>query len=104
MMSSLHGAIAAGDLARVKSLIRTLADLNLRDAEGRTPLHHAIELEHDDIALKLLGSGADAALRVFSSTTSRAGVNALHLAAARGRTALLRVLLDRGDVDINSLV
>ncbi len=49
-MSELHDAVAAGDLARVQRLI----NVNPTDDKGRTPLHRAIELEHDDIALELL--------------------------------------------------
>lgn len=105
-MPALYDAVAAGDLTRVQSLIIPGTDLDEQDAEGRTALHRAIELGHDDIALELLHSGADPA-RLFFSTPDDDddddGMNALHWAAMLGRTPVVRAILDRGGVDINSM-
>lgn len=103
-MSDLHSAVNEGDLAAVRSLIASRVDVNARDSQGRTPLHRAIKLGHDDITLELSHSGADPTLRLFSvpDDVDDAGMNALHLAAFNGRTAVVRSIIDRGGVDVSS--
>ena len=56
---TLHTAVLAGDLAKVKSLIEKEADINAKDASGSTPLHYAVQRRNKDIAELLITSGAD---------------------------------------------
>jgi|JI10StandDraft_1071094.scaffolds.fasta_scaffold203303_2 ankyrin repeat protein len=55
----LHIAAADGDLAQVGALLAAGADVRAFDDLGCTPLHHAIEQGHFEIALTLLAAGAD---------------------------------------------
>jgi ankyrin repeat protein len=100
-MSALHDAVTTGDLARIQALIKPEINLNPLDADSRTPLHRAIELDHVDIALELLHSGADPALRFFTGNDYGAdvGMNALHFAALRGHTAIIRWIVEYADLD-----
>lgn len=83
-------ACAAGDVA---ALTACLADdptlVALRDAGGRTGLHHAHR--HSDAVRVLLASGADPNAR-----ESGDNVTPLHLAAANGALDSVRLLLDAG--------
>jgi ankyrin repeat protein len=57
--TGLHRAAAAGDAAQIRMLIAEGADLNARDAHGRTPLHVAAHRRQYEAARMLLQSGAD---------------------------------------------
>lgn len=57
-MPLLHLAIAENKLDVLQSLIEHGADLNVRNTEGRLPLHDCFELGRDDLAKALLNSGA----------------------------------------------
>ncbi|MBN8728765.1 MAG: ankyrin repeat domain-containing protein [Xanthomonadales bacterium] len=62
--SSLHLAVLAGELALADRLLERGADPNARDGVGRTPLHHALELDRDvaaPLVEALLRAGADPA-------------------------------------------
>lgn len=59
LLLSLHSAAKKGDLAAVKDLIKTYPQLiNSRDLDGKTPLHHAAENNHLEIANLLIENGA----------------------------------------------
>ena len=55
----LHLAAHEGDVAEVKRLIATGADLNVRDGSKRTPAHVAAFASHDDVLITLAEGGAD---------------------------------------------
>jgi ankyrin repeat protein len=57
-MRLLHLAIAEGKADVLRLLIERGADLNARNADGRTPLHDCFELNHDDFAKILMDAGA----------------------------------------------
>ena len=70
-------------------------DVNKRDAEGNTPLHHACLNGHRDIVSLLLENKADPAAVNNKSETP------LHAAAKNGNKEILERLLDCGS-DINA--
>ena len=57
-MRLIHLAIAEGKADVLRLLIERGADLNARNADGRTPLHDCFELNHDDFAKILMDAGA----------------------------------------------
>lgn len=57
-MRLIHVAIAEAKIDVLRLLIERGADLNARNASGRTPLHDCFELNHDDYAKILLDAGA----------------------------------------------
>jgi ankyrin repeat protein len=57
-MRLLHLAIAEDKIDVLRLLIERGADLNLRNADGRSPLHDCFELGHNDFAKVLLDAGA----------------------------------------------
>ncbi|MFC2146913.1 ankyrin repeat domain-containing protein, partial [Acidobacteriota bacterium] len=59
LLLSMHTAAKKGDLTAVTDLIKTHPQLiNARDLEGKTPLHHAAENNHLQIASLLIANGA----------------------------------------------
>ena len=57
-MRLLHLSIAEAKVDVLRLLIERGADLNVRNADGRLPLHDCFELNHDDFATILLDAGA----------------------------------------------
>jgi len=70
-------------------LLKAGADVNTRDAAGRTALLHAASVGNNGYVRVLVEQGADARLAAEDGTT------ALHVAAERGDVKLARYLLDR---------
>ena len=91
--TELHRAVLDRCEASFLSLLQMGVEVDARDDEGFTSLHYACELGHDEIAIKLLQSGADPLLEPTS------GGNALHLTLQKDRVvtdrqALLETLLN----------
>jgi ankyrin repeat protein len=57
-MRLIHLAVAEGKIDVLRLLIDRGADLNVRNHDGRLPLHDCFELNHDDFAKILLEGGA----------------------------------------------
>jgi uncharacterized protein len=55
----LHAAAASGEVDNIRALARAGADLNGRDAHGRTPLMVATYARHHDAIATLIDLGAD---------------------------------------------
>ena len=74
----------------IKMLIERGANVNVRDAEGRTPLHQAVEYGVQPVAELLLSAGADPTLGCkaigMANTT-------LHQAVMRGDESMVRLLV-----------
>ena len=52
-------AAAYGRFEAVEQLLEAGADINAKDADGFTPLHHAARNNHEDIVQFLINSGCD---------------------------------------------
>ncbi len=86
----LHAAAAQGDVAALKQLTAARADVNARDAYGRTPLHVAT-FARQHAAIRLLAqAGAD--LNMLESDR----YDAVTIAAVADDEATLRLLLQLG--------
>lgn len=86
----LHAATAQGDVAALKQLTAARADVNARDAYGRTPLHVAT-FARQHAAIRLLAqAGAD--LNMLESDR----YDAVTIAAVADDEATLRLLLQLG--------
>lgn len=123
--NDIFDAAAAGDLNRAKEICKLDPGIvHLRSADGRTPLHCAAAAGQVDMIAFLLSQGADLsagpespmiAIADYPDPTVAAdmaqlllanasdpnvkrkdGVTALHLAAARGNTGVVRMLIHRG--------
>jgi ankyrin repeat protein len=55
----IHLAIAENQIEAARLLIERRADLNVRNADGRSPLHDCFELGRDGFAQELLAAGAE---------------------------------------------
>ncbi|MFQ3168807.1 MAG: putative component of type VI protein secretion system [Limisphaerales bacterium] len=88
--SNIWQDVQNGDMAAVQSQIESGADVDARDALGRTPLYYSIYNEHPQITGLLVRSGADVNVK------HNAGKTPLHLAAELGDTATVRLLLKAG--------
>jgi ankyrin repeat protein len=86
----LISAVKAGDDARVKTLLKSGADTNFKDADGLTPLLYAAYRGGASTIVILLDAGADVNGR------DSLGMTPLHAAAFEGRLEVIRVLLARG--------
>jgi ankyrin repeat protein len=93
--SKLHKAVAANDVNLVQALLRSGADVNVRDNHGLTPLFEAAWYGYEKVARLLLDDGANVNARgEFGGQTS------LHFAARKGFQEVVRLLLDHG-ADVN---
>ena len=120
---SLHEAAGQNDIAEVRRLLASGADVNSQDASGWTPLFHAASNGNNEVAGMLLSAGTKIdernknggtalfwAARCGHADTVRflldkkadihartlQGFTALHVAALDGKTEAVQTLLDRG--------
>lgn len=83
-------AAAAGDLGLVRILLRAGANVDARSDNRATALHEAVRFNHPEVVRVLAAADPDP-LRY-----DREGLHPLALAAAKGRLACLKQLLDAG--------
>ncbi|KZF21130.1 ankyrin repeat protein [Xylona heveae TC161] len=87
-------AIVEGNLSYVeKWCSNDDIDINRRDYTGRTPLHLAVMSSTVEIVQCLIDHGARLVARLVDGKT------ALHLAAARGEQAMVKILLDKSEAN-----
>jgi ankyrin repeat protein len=84
----LFSAVRAGDAGRVRALMQSRVDANVRDDLGATPLMYAAALPSQDCVLALLAGGADVNAATATGSTP--------LMWATGQPANVRLLIDRG--------
>jgi ankyrin repeat protein len=92
-------AAMRGDVAAVRSLIKSGAEVNAAQGDGMTALHWAADLGNEELARILVAAGANVNAR------TRIGHHApLHVAAENGHGPIVRLLADAGaDVRATSL-
>ena len=83
-------AAANGDLDEVMELVEKGADVNARDKDGWTPLHHAAANGHLDIVKFLVENGADVDAEANDGSTP------LHVAAFFGHLDVVKFLVKNG--------
>ena len=89
---SLFDAVVTGDLAEVKRLVVSCGvDPNVKDNDGRTPLHRAAKRGHVDIVKLLLEHGANPNIQ-----ENKYGYTPLHVAVKNCHVDVVRVLLEHG--------
>jgi ankyrin repeat protein len=93
MPSALHIAAFAGLTEYGRSILRENTSVDLRDAEGRTPLWWAARRGHVEMVSLLLQEGAN------PDTDDCRGVKPLHEAAKKNHATIVRMLL-KADVDL----
>lgn len=91
-LSALAFAARWGREHNILPLLNCSADVHSRDLKGRTPLHHACNEGHINIAELLLSHGADANARV----SEERGLTPLMIAATALNIPLIQILLNRG--------
>ena len=93
---SIHSAVKNGDMASIEVLVDSDREvLNKQDESGKTPLHHAIEMNHTDIARYLIEQGANINL------TDNDNESPLHYSASKGNLEIGRLLLEKGSASLN---
>ena len=92
---ALFRAVNEGDTELIRLLPAAGANINAKDADGKTPLRCAAEGGRTDAVRLLLGIGADVPAALSN------GWGELHLAAAGGLTDRVRELLETG-ADVNA--
>ncbi len=86
----LHAAAQRGDVAQVSALVRDRAQLEARDAQGRTAVHIATFARQTDVLKTLAQAGADL------QTLENDRYDAVTIAAVANDEDTLRVLLALG--------
>lgn len=91
----IFGAIRDRDDARVEQILRKHPDLAAkRNYKGATPLHLAAALEDERMVNRLIACKAD--INAKCDQEMLRGQTALHIAAGRNCTKVMRILLDHG--------
>ncbi|CAI9086931.1 OLC1v1020867C1 [Oldenlandia corymbosa var. corymbosa] len=86
-LDALHGFAREGDKDNLLKCIETGVSINIKDSEGRTPLHWAVDRGHLNVAELLLDRGADV------NAKDNEGQTPLHYAAVCERPALAELLV-----------
>lgn len=87
---ALRAAAATGDVTTMNALIGRGADINARDANGRTALMLAVLGQQDAAVDALLARGADA------NAADAGGIRPLQAAVAAGRSKIASALRRAG--------
>jgi hypothetical protein len=87
---SLCAAVNTDNVAAARKLLEEGADINGRDAAGRTPLMIAALSNSTQCASLLIENGARISSKLYDGRT------ALHLAAGYGNTKIIQMIIERG--------
>jgi ankyrin repeat protein len=86
-----------GQVIRIRRLLDLHADVDHRDQDGLTALHHAIFGGFEDAVQLLLDRGADA------NASSPAAATPLHLAVLKGRSNIAELLIGKYRAAVNAI-
>ena len=90
----IHDAAKAGDLEKVKALLKDHFDLVFnKDNDGRSPLHWAASYGHKNVVELLLANKAEV------NAKDNHGQTPLHVAAAEGHKDVVELLRQHGGHD-----
>jgi len=92
----LHWAASMGLLNIVEILLQHHANRNLRDQDGFTPLHEAVDNNHIEVVLRLLLSSQEGQEDADLNVRDKLGCTPTHLAAVHGHVEVLLALLHSG--------
>ena len=90
MTPDLSNAASTGNLAEVKRLIETGADVNAIDSFGSYPLHDAARFGQDEVCQVLISAGANVNATGFEEQST------LHYAAMGGNPNTISLLIEKG--------
>ncbi|KAL0304433.1 UNVERIFIED_CONTAM: Acyl-CoA-binding domain-containing protein 1 [Sesamum radiatum] len=94
-LDAVHAFAREGDEEKLLKCFDSGVPLDLKDSEGRTPLHWAVDRGHMNITTLLLNKNADV------NAKDDEGQTALHYAAVCERTAIAEVLVKHGaDIEV----
>ncbi|TKY74069.1 Acyl-CoA-binding domain-containing protein 2 [Spatholobus suberectus] len=94
-MEAIHGFAREGDMANLLKCIENGVSVNLKDSEGRTPLHWAVDRGHLNVTELLVGRNADV------NAKDNDGQTPLHYAVTCEREAIAEYLV-KHNADIYS--
>lgn len=87
----IHEAAKTGNVPLVERLLKQGVDVNLRDEQGNSALHHAVaEAQIEVVNALLRGVNVDVNVR------NNKGETPLHLAGSRGRPKTVALLIEKG--------
>jgi uncharacterized protein len=89
-MTDLHNAVAAGDIARVETLVKSGVAIDEKNSAGETALLLAVKHDKTAIATSLMAAGAS--LNAIAKNLDTPWL----LAGASGRTDIIRAMIPRG--------
>jgi cytohesin len=94
-LATLFEAVKQVDLQGVKDFLAKGADVNAKDDSGWTPLIHAANRGHNEVAALLIAKGADV------NAQNEGGVTTLSFAVSEGHKEIAELLIAKG-VDVNT--
>jgi len=93
--TKLHQAARADHVERAQVLLADGTDIDVRTADGMTPLSVAAFHGMDKVAALLIENGANV------NSRNNAGLTPLHCAVMKGRQPIVQMLMDAG-ADVNA--
>ncbi|KAI3950294.1 hypothetical protein MKX01_016942 [Papaver californicum] len=94
-MEAIHTSAREGELENLAKHIESGVSVNLKDSEGRSPLHWAVDRGHLDMVELLLSKNADV------NAQDNEGQTPLHYAAMCDREAIAEILVKQNaDTDV----
>jgi ankyrin repeat protein len=83
-------SVSKGELSKVKDFVNKGADINIKNKDGKTPLHIAVENNYEDIIKFLLENKADVNVKDNEGNTP------LHIAIKKGNYFVIKELIKFG--------